>query len=61
MQILFIALLMVTNSLIGMQPAQFPWKQNWDGKSFHRHTKKSFPLAKEIIDRYDLSKNQTRS
>lgn len=34
---------------------QHPSKQSWDGKLFHKSTKASLPLAKEVLDTYPLS------
>jgi trans-aconitate methyltransferase len=37
-----------------MQSPQAPSAQQWDGKYFHKHTKKSFPLAKQVLARHSF-------
>ena len=52
--ILLLAPMIITNCLCCMQWTQSPSQQQWDGQYFHEHTKKSFPLAHEILSHYAL-------
>ncbi len=59
MKKLFLLSLLTLPAFSMERSPQAPNKQQWDGKSFHKHTKKSFPLAQQILSRYPL-KNCTR-
>jgi trans-aconitate methyltransferase len=53
-KILCPSLLIIITNAFSMQSPQAPSGQQWDGKYFHKHTKKSFPLAKQVLARHSL-------